>query len=95
VGFFSGNISSIFDFLVEGLVKVFDHALPWDILRGNGVKIRLAISESTPVESTGAEKNKLFPTSVAYLLNDFLVKYFSEIVDYQFTAKLESDQSAH
>jgi DNA topoisomerase-1 len=35
-----------------------------------------AISESTPVESTGAEKNKLFPTSVAYLLNDFLVKYF-------------------
>jgi DNA topoisomerase-1 len=29
------------DFLVEGLVKVFDHALPWDILRGNGVKIRL------------------------------------------------------
>jgi hypothetical protein len=27
--------------LVEGLVKVFDHALPWDILRGNGVKIRL------------------------------------------------------
>ncbi|CAB5497979.1 DNA topoisomerase I (EC [Bathymodiolus azoricus thioautotrophic gill symbiont] len=50
-----------------------------------------AISESTPVERTGAEKNKLFPTSVAYLLNDFLVKYFSEIVDYQFTAKLESD----
>jgi hypothetical protein len=41
VGFFSGNISSIFDFLVKGLVKVFDHALPWDILRGNGVKIRL------------------------------------------------------
>jgi hypothetical protein len=65
VGFFSGNISSIFDFLVKG--------------------------QSTPVESTGAEKNKLFPTSVAYLLNDFLVKYFSEIVDYQFTAKLESD----
>ena len=50
-----------------------------------------AISESTPLETTGAEKNKLFPTSVAYLLNDFLVKYFSEIVDYKFTAKLESD----
>ncbi|VVM25350.1 DNA topoisomerase I (EC [uncultured Gammaproteobacteria bacterium] len=47
--------------------------------------------ESTSIENTGAEKNKLFPTSVAYLLNDFLVKYFSEIVDYQFTAKLESD----
>jgi hypothetical protein len=95
VGFFSGNISSIFDFLVEGLVKVFDHALPWDILRGNGVisketregaertyqKIEIiegAISESTPVESTGAEKNKLFPTSVAYLLNDFSIFFTNE-----------------
>jgi DNA topoisomerase-1 len=84
---------------VEGLVKVFDHALPWDIETREGAErayqkieiIEGAISESTPVESTGAEKNKLFPTSVAYLLNDFLVKYFSEIVDYQFTAKLESD----
>lgn len=50
-----------------------------------------AISESTPIEKTGVEKNKLFPTSVAYLLNDFLVKHFSDIVDYKFTAKLESD----
>ncbi len=49
------------------------------------------ITESTPVEKIGVEKNKLFPTNVAYLLNDFLVKYFSEIVDYKFTAKLESD----
>jgi hypothetical protein len=32
--------------------------------------IKGAISESTPVESTGAEKNKLFPTSVAYLLKN-------------------------
>jgi DNA topoisomerase-1 len=50
--------------------------------------------ESCPSENTGAEKNKLFPTSVAYLLNDFLVKYFSHIVDYQFTAKLEQDFDA-
>ncbi len=49
------------------------------------------IAQSTPVETTGAEKNKLFPTSVAYLLTDFLVKYFDDIIDYQFTAKLESD----
>lgn len=49
------------------------------------------ITESTPIERTGVENNKLFPTSVAYLLNDFLVKYFNEIVDYKFTAKLESD----
>ncbi len=49
------------------------------------------VFESEPVEITGAEKNKLFPTNVAYLLNDFLVKNFSNIVDYEFTAKLESD----
>ncbi len=50
-----------------------------------------AIVESKPSETTGAEKNKLFPTNVAYLLNDFLVKHFSNIIDYEFTAKLESD----
>ena len=49
------------------------------------------VVESEPVETTGAEKNKLFPTNVAYLLNDFLVKNFSNIVDFDFTAKLESN----
>ena len=50
-----------------------------------------AVVESRASETTGAEKNKLFPTNVAYLLNDFLVKNFSNIIDYEFTAKLESD----
>ncbi len=49
------------------------------------------VVESRASETTGAEKNKLFPTNVAYLLNDFLVKNFSNIIDYEFTAKLESD----
>lgn len=49
------------------------------------------VVDSEPTETTGAEKNKLFPTNVAYLLNDFLVKNFSNIIDYEFTAKLESD----
>ena len=49
------------------------------------------VKESVASETTGAEKNKLFPTNVAYLLNDFLVKNFSNIVDYDFTAKLEDD----
>ncbi len=43
------------------------------------------------IEITGAEKNKLFPTNVAYLLNDFLVKNFSNVIDYDFTANLEND----
>ncbi len=49
------------------------------------------ISESVQTETTGAEKNKLFPTNVAYLLVDFLVKNFSNIIGYEFTANLESD----
>lgn len=49
------------------------------------------ISESIQTETTGAEKNKLFPTNVAYLLVDFLVKNFKNIIGYEFTANLESD----
>lgn len=48
-----------------------------------------AIKEDSKVETSGAEKNKLFPTNVAYLLVDFLVKYFDDIICYEFTAKLE------
>jgi len=49
------------------------------------------ISQLTQTENTGAEKNKLFPTNVAYLLVDFLVKNFRNIIGYEFTANLESD----
>jgi len=49
------------------------------------------ISESTQSETTGAEKNKLFPTSVAYILVDFLLNNFKNIIGYEFTANLESD----
>jgi len=49
------------------------------------------ISESIQSETTGAEKNKLFPTNVAYLLVDFLVKNFRNIIGYEFTANLETD----
>ena len=49
------------------------------------------ISESIQTETTGAEKNKLFPTNVAYLLVDFLLKNFRNIIGYEFTANLEAD----
>lgn len=50
-----------------------------------------AIKESKKIETAGAEKNKLFPTNVAYLLVDFLVKNFENIIGYEFTAKLENN----
>ncbi len=40
-------------------------------------------------ERTGVEKNKLFPTDTGIVVNDFLVKYFQNILDYNFTAQIE------
>lgn len=49
------------------------------------------IKKQTLKEITGAEKNKLFPTDLGTLVTDFLLKYFEDIVDYQFTAKVEEE----
>ncbi len=40
-------------------------------------------------EITGAERNKLFPTDIGMVVNDFLMKYFPKILSYDFTAKVE------
>lgn len=37
------------------------------------------------------EKKRLFPTEIATLVNDLLVKHFPQIVDFRFTAKMEED----
>jgi DNA topoisomerase-1 len=42
-------------------------------------------------EITGTEKNKLFPSDIAMLVNDFLIKYFPKVLDYKFTAYVESE----
>jgi len=50
-----------------------------------------AVSEDKQTITVGADKNKLLPTSVAMVTNDFLVKYFGPIVDYDFTATAEKE----
>jgi DNA topoisomerase-1 len=50
-----------------------------------------AIAEEETTEITGADRNKLLPTSVAEVTTDFLVKYFPSIVDFDFTATVEAD----
>ena len=42
-------------------------------------------------EVIGKEKAKLFPTDIGGLVNDFLVDYFSNILDYNFTANIEKE----
>lgn len=49
------------------------------------------ITSETKTEITGAEKNKLFPTDIGMLVNDFLVLNFKEILDYNFTAYVEKE----
>jgi DNA topoisomerase-1 len=42
-------------------------------------------------EGTGAEKSKLFPTDIGMVVNDFLLKEFPQIMDFNFTAKVEEE----
>ena len=42
-------------------------------------------------EVFGVEKGKLVPTDVGMVVNEFLVKYFPSIMDYNFTAKVENE----
>ena len=48
------------------------------------------ITSITETENTGAERNKLAPTDIGIVVNDFLFKHFSSIVDYNFTADVEA-----
>jgi DNA topoisomerase-1 len=49
------------------------------------------LTAATKKEITGAEKNKLFPTNMAMIVNDFLVEHFPEITNYSFTAEIEQE----
>ena len=47
------------------------------------------ISDSIKTEITGADKNKLKPTDIGIVVNDFLIESFPQILDYNFTANVE------
>lgn len=49
------------------------------------------IVRNEKVEHLGAEKGKLFPTDIGAIVNQFLMEHFNEIMDYNFTAKVEKD----
>ena len=48
------------------------------------------VNQKTSEENTGAEKNKMFPTDLGMVVNDFLVQHFASVMDYNFTAKIEN-----
>jgi len=49
------------------------------------------ISEKKMTETVGSDKGKLVPTDVGMVVNDFLVNHFENILDYNFTAKVEQN----
>lgn len=49
------------------------------------------VSQHTTTEKTGATKGKLIPTDSGMVVSDFLVDYFNDIVDYDFTANVEKE----
>ncbi|MFM1858488.1 MAG: type topoisomerase [Bacteroidota bacterium] len=49
------------------------------------------ISKLIEQENTGAEKSKLFPSDLGLVVTDFLLQYFDDVMDYGFTAKIESE----
>ena len=54
-----------------------------DTLQGNLIKPK------KKKEMAGSEKGKLLPTDIGIVVNDFLLENFPEIMDYNFTAKVE------
>ena len=56
-----------------------------DVLEGD------TITQEKKAESVGSERGKLIPTDIGTVVNDFLQANFPEIMDYNFTAKVEGD----
>lgn len=50
-----------------------------------------SVKSETLTEKVGSDKGKLVPTDIGTIVNDFLVKNFETILDYNFTAKVEQD----
>ncbi len=48
------------------------------------------ITENTVTEKTGSNKGKLLPTPIGELVADFLTDHFNQIIDYGFTADVET-----
>ncbi|MDR3125679.1 MAG: type I DNA topoisomerase [Candidatus Nomurabacteria bacterium] len=48
------------------------------------------ITRNIITEKTGADKGKLIPTDIGKVLSDFLVKYFDHVMDYDWTARIET-----
>ena len=49
------------------------------------------IEEAEKTETVGADRNKLMPTDIGTVVNDFLMEYCPDVLDYNFTASVEKE----
>ncbi len=71
------------EYVTKGDRKGEDRQYEVLTLKGEGIK------KSTKKEAVGSEKGKLIPTDIGTVVNDFLMANFPNILDYNFTAKVE------
>ena len=72
-------------YVEKGTVEGTERNYTQLVLAANNLKKQIL------TERVGSEKGKLVPTDVGRLVNDFLVANFSQVVNYNFTAKVEQD----
>ena len=73
------------EYVVKGDKKGETRDFSVDVLKGKN------ITHKTRKEVVGGEKGKLLPTDIGTVVNDFLMKFFPQIMDYNFTAKVEQE----
>jgi DNA topoisomerase-1 len=71
------------NYIEKGSVEGTEREYLQFVLKGSDIK------ENKLTETVGSDKGKLVPTAVGMVVNDFLVNHFSNILDYNFTARVE------
>ena len=73
------------EYVHKGDKKGTEQTFTIDTLKGQ------KITTKNKKELTGSEKGKLLPTDIGIVVNDFLMENFPDIMDYNFTARVEQD----
>ena len=73
------------EYVQKGDKKGEERVITIDTLKG------IKVTQKTRKELAGSDKGKLQPTDIGTVVNDFLMKYFPAIMDYNFTAKVEQE----
>ncbi len=84
---YAPTISTIFKrgYITKGDVAGTEHTCTSLTLKGG------EITRATVVETVGKERKKLLPENIGIVVTDYLAANFPEILDYNFTAKVEED----